>query len=185
MRWWQTLCSRSLWKPSPGGLSMQDLTLPERSPRESPCSPRHSLRKRAPGNERVRARTTPRGSVSSIRLFPSSLDDVITAAGKRSCSGKPIPNWLWSLDGIIPTNRQVVAITEGIQFNYISVLNILFLLLAAVLVIRFLHTGGQPMLRMMNTPAHDMSPQRRDERCSSSRQRSTKSTRRKGRPPLG
>ena len=95
--------------------------------------------------------------MSSIRLFPSSLDDVIAAAGKRSCSGKPIPNWPWSLDGIIPTNRQVVAITEGVQCNYTSVLNILFLLLAAVLVIRILPTCGLPMLRMINTPAHDMS----------------------------
>ncbi|SRR6266699_4292244 len=59
--------------------------------------------------------------------------------------------------GIIPTNRQVVAISEGVQWNYTSVLNILFLLLAAILVVRFLHTGGLPMLRMMNTPAHDMS----------------------------
>ncbi len=59
--------------------------------------------------------------------------------------------------GIILTNRQAVAISEGVQWNYTSVLNILFLLLAAILVVRFLHTGGLPMLRMMNTPAHDMS----------------------------
>ena len=59
--------------------------------------------------------------------------------------------------GIIPTNRQVVAISEGVQWNYISVLNIVFLLLAAILVVRFIRTGGLPMLRMMNQPAHDMS----------------------------
>src|SRR6266567_2231724 len=59
--------------------------------------------------------------------------------------------------GIILTNRQAVAISEGVQWNYTSVLNILFLLLATILVVRFLHTGGLPMLRMMNTPAHDMS----------------------------
>jgi hypothetical protein len=33
---------------------------------------------------------------------------------------------------IIPTNRQVVAISEGVQWNYTSVFNILFLLLAAI-----------------------------------------------------
>ncbi|HVB23517.1 MAG TPA: permease [Ktedonobacteraceae bacterium] len=58
--------------------------------------------------------------------------------------------------GIIPTNRNIVAITEGVQWNYTSMLNILFLLLAAILVIRFIRTGGLPMLRMMNKPAHDM-----------------------------
>ena len=36
-------------------------------------------------------------------------------------------------------------------------LNILFLVLAAVLVIRFVRTGGLPMLKMMGTPEHDMS----------------------------
>jgi len=59
--------------------------------------------------------------------------------------------------GIIPQNRNVVAITEGIQWNYTTVLNIIFLIVAAVLVIRFLRTGGLPMLKMMNEPEHDMS----------------------------
>lgn len=59
--------------------------------------------------------------------------------------------------GIIPQNRNVVAITEGIQWNYTTILNIIFLVLAAVLVIRFISTGGIPMLRMMNKPAHEMS----------------------------
>jgi uncharacterized protein len=51
----------------------------------------------------------------------------------------------------------VVAITEGVQWNYTSVLNIIFLFLAAVLVTRFIRTGGLPMLRMMSKPAQDMS----------------------------
>ena len=58
--------------------------------------------------------------------------------------------------GIIPTNRNVVAITEGISWNYTTVLNIIFLILAAILVIRFIRTGGLPMLRMMSKPAHEM-----------------------------
>ncbi len=58
--------------------------------------------------------------------------------------------------GIIPTNRNVVAITEGVTWNYTTVLNIIFLLLAAILVIRFIRTGGLPMLRMMSKPAHEM-----------------------------
>jgi uncharacterized membrane protein YraQ (UPF0718 family) len=54
--------------------------------------------------------------------------------------------------GIIPTNRAVSAITAGPVWNYTAVLNIVFLLVASVLVVRFLRTGGPAMLRMMNTP---------------------------------
>ena len=61
--------------------------------------------------------------------------------------------------GIIPTNRNVVAITEGISWNYTTVLNIIFLILAAILVIRFIRTGGIPMLGMMNKPEHEMGHQ--------------------------
>jgi uncharacterized membrane protein YraQ (UPF0718 family) len=68
-----------------------------------------------------------------------------------------VVEFLFQALGIIPQNRNVVAITQGVQWNYTSVLNIIFLLLAAILVIRFLRTGGVSMLHMMNKPAHDMS----------------------------
>ena len=64
--------------------------------------------------------------------------------------------FLFAALGIIPQNRNVVAISEGIQWNYTTVLNILFLLLAAILIIRFIRTGGVAMLRMMSMPEHDM-----------------------------
>jgi uncharacterized protein len=67
-----------------------------------------------------------------------------------------IVEFLFAALGIVPQNRNIVAITEGIRWNYTTVLNILFLVLAAVLVIRFIRTGGLPMLRMMNSPAHEM-----------------------------
>jgi hypothetical protein len=38
---------------------------------------------------------------------------------------------------------------EGISWNYTTWLNIAFLLLAAVLLVRFFRTGGLPTLRMM------------------------------------
>jgi hypothetical protein len=38
---------------------------------------------------------------------------------------------------------------EGVRWNYTTWLNIVFLLLAMLLVIRFVRTGGIPMLRMM------------------------------------
>jgi len=68
-----------------------------------------------------------------------------------------VVEFLFQALGIIPQDRHVAAITEGVQWNYTSILNIVFLLLAAILVIRFIRTGGIPMLRMMNTPEHEMS----------------------------
>jgi uncharacterized membrane protein YraQ (UPF0718 family) len=67
-----------------------------------------------------------------------------------------VVEFLFQALGIIPTNRNVVAITEGVQWNYTSVLNIIFLLLATILVVRFIRTGGLPMLRMMGKPEHEM-----------------------------
>jgi uncharacterized protein len=64
---------------------------------------------------------------------------------------------LFGAIGITPTQRSVIAFTEGPTLNYTSVLNVVFLALAAVLVIRFLRTGGRAMLRMMNAPAGAMS----------------------------
>ena len=60
-----------------------------------------------------------------------------------------VVEFLFQALGIIPTNRNVVAISEGVQWNYTSILNIIFLLLAAILVIRFIRTGGISMLKMM------------------------------------
>ncbi len=59
--------------------------------------------------------------------------------------------------GLIPTSRAVRAIAEGPTWNYTTALNIVFLGIAAVLVLRFLRTGGPAMLRMMSTPGPDHS----------------------------
>jgi hypothetical protein len=58
--------------------------------------------------------------------------------------------------GIIPTDRSVAAIGEGPTWNYTSILNIVFLAIAVVLIVRFLRTGGPAMLRMMNVPEEAM-----------------------------
>jgi uncharacterized protein len=55
--------------------------------------------------------------------------------------------------GLIPDERSAKVVEASVTWNYTTVLNIAFLLLAAVLVWRFLRTGGLPMLRMMNRPA--------------------------------
>ena len=67
-----------------------------------------------------------------------------------------IVEFLFDALGIIPQNRNIAAFTEGIQWNYTTILNIIFLILAAALVIRFIRTGGIPMLRMMNKSAKEM-----------------------------
>src|SRR5438067_1355515 len=67
-----------------------------------------------------------------------------------------VVEFLFEALGIIPSNRNAVTITQGVQWNYTSILNIIFLVLAAILVIRFIRTGGLPMLRMMSKPEHDM-----------------------------
>jgi uncharacterized membrane protein YraQ (UPF0718 family) len=67
-----------------------------------------------------------------------------------------VVEFLFAALGIIPQNRNVVAITEGVQWNYTTVLNIIFLVVAAVLLMRFISTGGIAMLRMMDRPAREM-----------------------------
>jgi uncharacterized membrane protein YraQ (UPF0718 family) len=51
--------------------------------------------------------------------------------------------------GLIPTERHAKVVEETIQWNYTTILNIVFLRLAAGLLYRFVTTGGIPMLRMM------------------------------------
>src|SRR5207244_12324563 len=51
---------------------------------------------------------------------------------------------------LIPEDRNAKVVEATITLNYTTVLNVVFLVLAAVLVVRFLRTGGPAMLRMMN-----------------------------------
>src|SRR5256714_1700517 len=46
-----------------------------------------------------------------------------------------VVEFLFEALGIIPSNRNIAAVTEGVQWNYTSILNIIFLVLAAILVI--------------------------------------------------
>ncbi|HWY78868.1 MAG TPA: permease [Candidatus Sulfotelmatobacter sp.] len=58
--------------------------------------------------------------------------------------------FIFTLLHFIPANRNVIILTEGFTWNYTSWLNILFLLIAAILVYRFIKSGGLPMLQMMD-----------------------------------
>ncbi|MBB5342611.1 permease [Tunturibacter empetritectus] len=53
---------------------------------------------------------------------------------------------------LIPQQRDARVMEEAISWNYTTWLNIGFLVLAGLLVIRFLRTGGPAMLRMMSEP---------------------------------
>jgi uncharacterized protein len=51
--------------------------------------------------------------------------------------------------GLVPAQRAAKVAAQGIQWNYTTVLNIIFLLLAAALLVRFFRSGAGPMLKMM------------------------------------
>jgi uncharacterized membrane protein YraQ (UPF0718 family) len=51
--------------------------------------------------------------------------------------------------GLIPSHRGATTMEAGVSWNYSTWLNIVFLGLAALLSIRFVVTGGMPMLRAM------------------------------------
>jgi uncharacterized membrane protein YraQ (UPF0718 family) len=51
--------------------------------------------------------------------------------------------------GLVPAERAAKVSAEGISWNYTTFLNIIFLLLAAALLVRFCRSGGGPMLKMM------------------------------------
>jgi uncharacterized protein len=59
--------------------------------------------------------------------------------------------------GLIPDPAQAKLPDQGVSWNYTTWLNIVFLILAAALVIRFVRTGGVAMLRMMggSPDSHD------------------------------
>ena len=55
--------------------------------------------------------------------------------------------------GLVPEERKAQVVEAAVTWNYTTWLNIIFLILAALLVWRFMKTGGPAMLRMMNAPA--------------------------------
>jgi uncharacterized protein len=60
---------------------------------------------------------------------------------------------LFGVLGLTPGQRDATVVEAHVAWNYTTWLNLVFLAVAAVLVGRFLTSGGLPMLRMMNGPA--------------------------------
>jgi uncharacterized protein len=56
---------------------------------------------------------------------------------------------------LIPQQRRAQIVEESIRWNYTTILNLVFLALAAALVIRFFRTGGPEMLTMMSRKGKD------------------------------
>jgi len=61
-----------------------------------------------------------------------------------------IIEFLFNLLGLIPQQRSFQIVETSITFNYTTVLNIIFLAIAAFLVVRFLRTGGPKMMAQMD-----------------------------------
>jgi uncharacterized membrane protein YraQ (UPF0718 family) len=57
---------------------------------------------------------------------------------------------------LIPHDRTAKVAEASVRWNYTSFLNIGFLVVAGVLIVRFIRSGGVPMLRMMNGGPDDM-----------------------------
>jgi uncharacterized membrane protein YraQ (UPF0718 family) len=55
--------------------------------------------------------------------------------------------------GLVPSEHHAKVVEASISWNYTTWLNIVFLILAALLLWRFFNTGGRDMLRMMNQPS--------------------------------
>ena len=62
---------------------------------------------------------------------------------------------LFGIIGLIPDERDADVIEANVTWNYTTFLNIAFLVLTVVFVVRFLRTGGPAMLRMMARSPED------------------------------
>jgi hypothetical protein len=59
---------------------------------------------------------------------------------------------LFGAVGLVPTRRAAGVVEASVTWNYTTILNLVFVALAAVLVVRFLRTGGPAMLKLMGGP---------------------------------
>jgi Na+/H+ antiporter NhaD/arsenite permease-like protein len=63
--------------------------------------------------------------------------------------------------GLVPVERHAKIVETAIQWNYTTILNIIFLILAAVLLIRFFRNVGLKMLKRMDEPPAEHQVQHR------------------------
>jgi hypothetical protein len=61
-----------------------------------------------------------------------------------------VVEFLFQVRGLIPSHRSARIVEMSISFNYTTVLNIGFLVIAALLLVRLFKTGGPKMLAHMD-----------------------------------
>ncbi|WP_225094493.1 permease [Streptomyces sp. CoH27] len=88
------------------------------------------------------------GTAMALRIFGFFYLAMVGAGYVVELVFKPL--------GLVPSQRTAKVMEAGITWNYTTWLNIAFLILAAALVVRFLRTGGGPMLKMMGGGPDDM-----------------------------
>jgi hypothetical protein len=82
------------------------------------------------------------------RFLPASFYATLVAAGL-------LVERLFGAVGLVPTHRAAKVVEASVTWNYTTILNLVFLALAGVLVVRFLRTDGPAMLKLMGgPPAH-------------------------------
>ena len=86
------------------------------------------------------------GLKASVFLFATFYAAMVGAA--------LLVEFLFDLLGLIPATRSAKVIEASITFNYTTVLNVAFLIVAGLLLVRFFRTGGPEMLRMMDGSEH-------------------------------
>lgn len=64
---------------------------------------------------------------------------------------------LAQLFNLVPHVRNATVLEASVSFNYTTVLNIIFIAVSVLVVIRFFKTGGREMLKMMKMPAEPQS----------------------------
>jgi uncharacterized membrane protein YraQ (UPF0718 family) len=81
------------------------------------------------------------GTAMALRLFGVFYLTMTAAGYATELIFRPL--------GLIPAGRDTAITQTGVHWNYTTWLNIAFLLLTAVLLLRFVRSGGLPMLKMM------------------------------------
>ena len=65
---------------------------------------------------------------------------------------------LFGAAGLIPAEHKARIVEASVQWNYTTILNIIFGVLSALLLVRFFKTDGIKVIRMMNQPQHHPYP---------------------------
>ena len=86
------------------------------------------------------------------RAEPSVELDARLTSAERGVAALAV-ELLFKAAGWVPAERAATIAEAPVTWNYTTVLNVVFLILAAMLVWRAATTGGFNMLRMMNMPS--------------------------------